>query len=73
MSVLFQIGNLHGHFHLRHDDVDEFNKNHDRDRTDRLLLEDKVGLENKLLTGSRNPVQNGAAYELDGCYESWYR
>ena len=40
----FQIGDLPGHYHLRHDDVDELNKEHNRDKTDRLLLEKEVGL-----------------------------
>jgi len=39
---LFQIGDLPGHYHLRHDDVDELNKEHNRDKTDRLLLEKEV-------------------------------
>ena len=38
----FQIGDLPGHYHFRHDDVDELNKEHNRDKTDRLLLEKEV-------------------------------
>lgn len=37
-----QIGDLKGHYHFRHDDVDELNKEHNRDKTDRLLLEKEV-------------------------------
>ena len=39
---LFQIGDLPGHYHFRHDDVDELNKEHNRDKTDKLLLEKEV-------------------------------
>ena len=38
----FQIGDLPGHYHFRHDDVEELNKEHNRDKTDRLLLEKEV-------------------------------
>lgn len=41
-SIIGQIGDLPGHYHLRHDDVDELNKEHNRDKTDRLLLEKEV-------------------------------
>ncbi|EDO38852.1 predicted protein, partial [Nematostella vectensis] len=41
-TIIGKIGNLKGHYHLRHDDVDELNKEHNRDKTDRLLLEDNV-------------------------------
>lgn len=40
----FQIGDLPGHYHLRHNEVDELNKEHNRDKTDRLLLEKEVCL-----------------------------
>lgn len=41
-SIIGQIGDLPGHYHFRHDEVDELNKEHNRDKTDRLLLEKEV-------------------------------
>ena len=40
--MLFQIGSLRNHYHLRHDDVKELHHEHSKEKTELLMLEKEV-------------------------------